>query len=67
MKQLKQAIVTKLKARGCEVGKVDYTANTKYYRVADSDGESLFASVDPRIAARAMVGYIGSTLWEITL
>ena len=66
MKQLKPAQVAKLKSRGYQVHGIDYTMNTCYYRTT-LNGETLCASVDPRLAAQATTGYAGSVVWEIKL
>ena len=47
------------------IHKVDYTMNTKYYKVIDSDDQVLMASVEPLTAIKHMTKT--SELFEVTL
>ena len=47
------------------IGKIDYSMNTRYYRVLSKKGKTLGASVDPLQAAHFMIK--GAEMWRIQL
>ena len=66
MKKIDKKTIASWKKPNAILPKIDYTMNTKYYRVV-SDGITLGASVDLIIAIGYMTGHKSAELWEIAL
>ena len=66
MKVIDKKTIALWKKPNAILPKIDYTMNTKYYRVIDK-GETLGASVDPLEALKLMVGNKEAELQEVVL